>query len=242
MIYFQSKLLAAEGWPDGNLLGAASDAKRMRLSLRLAAVVLAILAAAVGPSLAVDATTISPKGLWLARQLDAMGVESKWIAGTHINWETGEPDGSSEVLPGHHTHCSAFVASAAETLGVYILRPPEHGQVLLANAQSEWLADAGADKGWRRITNALEAQSLANTGVLVVASYHAHRDNKPGHIAIVRPSVVTAETIAAVGPTLIQAGSVNSSAIAAKQGFAGHIHAWRDNEIDYYAHDIAGPP
>jgi hypothetical protein len=213
----------------------------MTSSIR-AFVLAATLLAAPALSFAANTTVVSPKGLWLARQLDAMGVESKWIAGTHINWETGEPDGSSEILPGHHTHCSAFVASAAKTLGVYILRPPEHGQVLLANAQSEWLADAGADKGWRPVTNALEAQSLANSGVLVVASYHAHRDNKPGHIAIVRPSVVSPDDIAAVGPTLIQAGSVNSSAIAAKQGFAGHIYAWRDNEIDYYAHDIAGPP
>ena len=206
------------------------------------ALAVAILAATIGVGRADDTSVVSPKGLWLAGQLDALGVEGKWIAGTHIDWETGLPDGSPERMPGHHTHCSAFVASAAKTLGVYILRPPEHGQVLLANAQNEWLTGEGADKGWRRIASALEAQALANSGVLVVASYHSHRDNTPGHIAIVRPSVVTAETIAAVGPTLIQAGSVNSSAIPAKQGFAGHIHAWRGNEIEYYAHDIAGGP
>jgi hypothetical protein len=202
----------------------------------------AILAATIGVGRADDTAVISPKGLWLAAQLDALSVESKWIAGAHIDWETGLPNGRPETRPGRHTHCSAFVASAAKTLGVYILRPPEHGQVLLANAQNEWLAGAGADQGWRPVTSALEAQSLANSGVLVVASYHAHRDDKPGHIAIVRPSVVTAEDIAAGGPTLIQAGSLNSAAIPAKQGFAGHIHAWRDNEIAYYAHDIAGPP
>ena len=38
---------------------------------------------------------------------------------------------------------------------------------------------------------------------------------------------------------VIQAGSVNSASIPAKDGFAGHIHAWRDNEIDYYAHAVA---
>jgi hypothetical protein len=211
-------------------------------SIRPLAIAAAILLSTIGVAHADDTTVVSPKGQWLAARLDAMGVESKWIAGTHIDWETGAPDGSPERMPGHHTHCSAFVASAAKSLAVYILRPPEHGQVLLANAQSEWLAGEGADKGWRPIASALEAQALANSGALVVASYHSHRDNTPGHIAIVRPSVVTAETIAAVGPTLIQAGSVNSSAIPAKQGFAGHIHAWRDNEIDYYAHDIAGPP
>jgi hypothetical protein len=201
-------------------------------------VLAATLLAAPALSFAADTSAISPKGVWLAARLDALGVEGKWIAGTHIDWETGLPDGSPERMPGNHTHCSAFVASAAKTLGVYILRPPQHGQVLLANAQNEWLADAGADQGWRRVANALEAQGLANSGVLVAASYHNHRDDKPGHIAIVRPSVVSPDDIAAVGPTLIQAGRVNSAAIPARQGFAGHIHAWRDNEIAYYAHDI----
>ena len=168
-----------------------------------------------------------------------MGVESKWIAGAHIDWETGLPDGRPERMPGRHTHCSAFVAAFAKKLGIYILRPPEHGQVLLANAQNEWLAGDGAAAGWRPVSSALEAQALANAGVLVVASYHNHRDDKPGHIAIVRPAATTPEAIAAVGPMVIQAGAVNSASIPAKDGFAGHIHAWRDNEIDYYAHDIA---
>jgi hypothetical protein len=203
-------------------------------------VLAAALLAAPALGFASDALTISPQGEKLAQALDSMGVETKWIAGTHIDWETGLPDGSPETLPGNHTHCSAFVASAAKMLGVYILRPPRHGQVLLANAQNEWLAGAGADKGWRPVASALQAQSLANSGVLVVASYHSHRDNTPGHIAIIRPSVVTPEDIAAAGPTLIQAARVNSSAIPAKQGFAGHIHAWRDDEIVYYAHDIVG--
>jgi hypothetical protein len=187
---------------------------------------------------AADTTVVSPKGLWLAGRLDSMGVEGKWIAGAHIDWETGMPDGRPERLPGKHTHCSAFVASVAKTLRVYILRPPEHGQILLANAQNEWLAREGAARGWRKISSALEAQALANSGVLVVASYHNHRDDKPGHIAIVRPSAVTPAEIESVGPTLIQAGSVNSAAISAREGFAGHVHAWRDGEIDYYAHEV----
>ena len=61
-----------------------------------------------------------------------MGVESKWIAGEHVYWDTGLPTGVPETSPGKHTHCSAFVAAAAKNLGVYILRPPEHGQKLLA--------------------------------------------------------------------------------------------------------------
>jgi hypothetical protein len=199
----------------------------------------AALVAAPAIGFAADVTTVSPQGQKLAQALDSMGVEGKWIAGAHIDWETGLPDGRPERMPGRHTHCSAFVAAFAKRLGIYILRPPEHGQVLLANAQNEWLAGEGAAQGWRPISSALEAQTLANAGVLVVASYHNHRDDKPGHIAIVRPAATNPEAIAAVGPMVIQAGTVNSASIPAKDGFAGHIRAWRDNEIDYYAHAVA---
>jgi hypothetical protein len=211
-------------------------------ALRRFPLALTLLLATLAGAFAADATVVSPKGLRLANALDAMGVEGKWIAGAHIDWETGLPDGRPERMPGRHTHCSAFVASAAKSLGVYILRPPEHGQVLLANAQNEWLAGEGAAQGWRPVSGALEAQTLANSGVLVVASYHSRRDEAPGHIAIVRPTAVTPAEIEAVGPTLIQAGTVNSAAIAAKDGFAGHVRAWRDNAIAYFAHDLAGAP
>jgi hypothetical protein len=59
------------------------------------------------------------------------------------------------------------------------LRPPEHGQKLLANAQSEWLAEEGAARGWVRLADADQAQAAANRGLLVVASYHNHHDDRP---------------------------------------------------------------
>jgi hypothetical protein len=184
---------------------------------------------------------VSAKGLWLARQLDAMGVETKWIAGRHIDWRTGEPDGRPERSHGRHTHCSAFVAAFAKQVGVYILRPPEHGQVLLANAQNEWLAQEGAEAGWRRLRGAVEAQTRANAGEIVVASYHNHNDDKPGHIAIVKPAALSLPEIEADGPMSIQAGTVNSAAIRVRFGFSGHVHAWNDDEIDYYAHAVSAP-
>jgi hypothetical protein len=208
----------------------------MKSALGIVAASVMLLAAVV------DSQAATLKGQWLARQLDQMGVETKWIAGTRVDWDTGLPDGRSETLPGRHTHCSAFVASAAKKLGVYILRPPEHGQVLLANAQNEWLAAEGANDGWRAVDGPLEAQRLANLGVLVVASYHSHRDDRPGHIAIVRPGEKSAQEIAAEGPDVIQAATVNAASISVKAGFAGHVHAWNDNEIDYYAHEIPTGP
>jgi len=181
---------------------------------------------------------VTPQAQQIFREIDAMGVESKWIAGEHVYWETGLPTGVPETSPGKHTHCSAFVAAAAKNLGVYILRPPEHGQKLLANAQNEWLAEEGAARGWVKLANAGEAQAAANRGLLVVASYHNHHDDRPGHIAIVRPGNKTTEQIAAEGPDVIQAGSVNKTSISIRDGFAGHPAAWRDHEIVYYAHEV----
>ena len=67
--------------------------------------------------------------------------------------------------------------------------------MLLANAQNEWLGSEGAAQGWRHLKDGQEAEDEANHGELVVASYHNHHDNKPGHIAIVRPSAKSAEAI-----------------------------------------------
>jgi hypothetical protein len=199
---------------------------------------IASLAASLGaahPALAADVT---PAGQKLTKFYDSLNVEAHWIAGIHVDWQTGDPDGSPENLPGRHTHCSAFVASAAQKLGVYILRPPEHGQALLANAQSEWLAGRGSGAGWRPLKDAAEAQSAANRGLLVVASYHNHRDNKPGHIAIVRPGAKSAEELISEGPDVIQAGAQNYAKISLVGGFAGHPHAWEDQEVQFYAHAL----
>ena len=143
-----------------------------------------------------------------------------------------------ETLRGRHTHCSEFVAAATEKLGVYILRPPEHSVVLLANAQNEWLAEEGRAEGWRRLDGPAEAQDAANRGLLVVASYHNQDSDKSGHIAIVRPGEKSAEEIRAEGPDVIEAATVNETSISVKAGFAGHIYAWKDNEIEYYAHAV----
>jgi hypothetical protein len=184
------------------------------------------------------ADPVTPKALRIERGLESMGVETKWIAGAHIDWATGLPDGRPETHDGRHTHCSAFVAAAADKLGVHILRPPEHGQILLANAQNEWLATDGAREGWRPVSGPAEAEAFANKGYLVVASYRSHNDEKPGHIAIVLPGDKSAAEIAAEGPDVIQAGTVNSASISLRAGFAGHRHAWADQEIRFYAHEV----
>jgi len=185
-----------------------------------------------------NAAAISSDGIKLERVLDESQVESRWPAGVHVSWETGLPDGKAEHGTGKHTHCSAFVASVAKQLGVYILRPPEHGPILLANAQYEWLAGAGADQGWGPIASAEQAQQLANRGTLVVATYRNHHDDKPGHIAIVRPSTKTSAQIEREGPQITQAGGTNYFSTSLMRGFAGHPSAWEHHEVRYYAHAV----
>jgi len=175
---------------------------------------------------------ITPAGDKLASTLDSMEVESLWLAHEHVNWETGEPDrGANDEGPGNHTHCSAFAAAAAKKLGVYLLRPPEHGQVLLSNAQAKWLADdAGRQAGWRSVPDMRQAQRLANQGQLVVVLYQ-----NPGHIAIVRPSEKSAQALDENGPELIQAGEHNHKKINVRVGFENHPGAWPDG-VRYYMH------
>jgi hypothetical protein len=186
----------------------------------------------------VMAGEITPAAQRVFATIDAMNVEQRWPAGEHVSWENGVPDGKPEHSAGKHTHCSAFVAAAAKRLGIYILRPPEHGQILLANAQYDWLASEGAQKGWQPVRDAVEAQAQANRGYLVVASYKNHHDDKPGHIAIVRPSEKSVAAIRAEGPEITQAGGTNYRDTNLQRGFSGHSAAWGNHEVRFYAHEV----
>jgi hypothetical protein len=182
---------------------------------------------------------ISDAGERLSARLDSMHVESLWLAGEHVNWETGEPDRSAGYKgPADHTHCSAFAAAAAKRLGVYLLRPPDHGQLLLANAQAEWLqSDKGREAGWSAVSDMQDAQRLANEGQLVLAVYSNPDRHVPGHVAIVRPSRRSLETLENDGPELTQAGKRNYNRVNARVGFANHPSAFPDR-IRYYTHAI----
>ncbi len=188
------------------------------------------------------AASITPQGMRLAAAIDALDVEHRWPAGLHVHWETGITDGKPELSAGKHTHCSAFVAAAAKKLGIYVLRPPEHPQILLANAQYDWLASAGAKQGWKALGTDLEAQQYANRGFLVLATYKNHHDDKPGHIAIVRPSDKSEAAIRSEGPQVTQAGGTNYTSTSLMRGFAGHPAAWERHEVRYYAHAVEVAP
>jgi hypothetical protein len=172
-----------------------------------------------------------------------LDVEHLWIAGSHVNWETGEAD-KPDATSGNHTHCSAFVAAACKRLNTYILRPPEHKQQLLANAQYDWLATREAQSnGWRLLTGNnqyVQAQQLANEGKLVVAVCKNPDETKPGHTALVMPSHCRMDNVMEDGPFLIMAGTHNFNKIAMKNGFKSHITEWPSNGIALYYN--ANPP
>ena len=186
------------------------------------------------------AAPLTNEGARVAEVIDALHVEAHWPAGQHINWETGIPDGRPVTTQGKHTHCSAFVASAAEHLGVYILRPPEHGQTLLANAQWDWLDSAAAAvQGWHPVRDGVEAQEKANQGELVVVVYKNHNPEKPGHIAIVRPSDKSETALLNEGPQITQAGGTNYRSATLREGFKSHPGAWSNGEIRFFAHAVS---
>jgi hypothetical protein len=184
---------------------------------------------------------VTPDGTKLAHFLDASDVMQRWLAGWHVDWRTGQADRPEPGGPEAKTHCSAFVAAMAERVGIYVLRPPEHPQNLLANAQMRWLRDRGAEQGWRVLASYVEAQKSANSGELVLEAYENPNPHKPGHIAIVRPSEMTRAELDRDGPQETQAGERNALSIATAEGFRHHRNAWLpggDGSIRYYAHAV----
>ena len=220
-------------------LRAAPSRRRLLLAPLVAALPAATL---LSPLLAAPAAAqaccgpITPAGEQLRRRLDASNVEHLWLPYKHVNWETGATVDDPLARPAA-THCSAFVASFAKQLGVYILRPPEHSDILLANAQMRWLSDDGAAQGWRRLPDAAAAQASANQGNLVVAVYENVDRHKAGHIAFVRPGTPSAARLAEEGPDVTQAGAVNAIAIPLKRAFSHHAGAWPD-DIRYFEHAV----
>ena len=177
----------------------------------------------------------------LAVFLDHLQVESRWPAGVHVDWETGLPDGKTENFEGKHTHCSAFVASAAKQIGVYILRPPSTARPCSPMRSSTGFQARVRSRGWAPVADGYQAQRAANRGFLVVATYKNHDAAKPGHIAIVRPTSRTRDDILSAGPEIIMAGVQNYQATTVKHGFANHPTAFANDEIRYYQHDVTWP-
>lgn len=182
---------------------------------------------------------VPPEELW--KRLEAMEVDKFWLPGAIVDWKTGLPTGQAiKDAKSKHTHCSQFVAAATERVGVYVLRPPEHGVVLLANAQYDWLgSDAGKKAGWVVLKDGAAAQAAANDGRLVLASVKNPDATKSGHIAIVRPGAKDVELLAKEGPDVMQAGGTNALRTSLRKGFGNHSKEY--DLIAFYAHGVDLP-
>lgn len=182
---------------------------------------------------------ITTEGKKILSVLDNSNVEHLWLNHEYVNWETGEQESSGDDLGhGNHSHCSAFAAAIGERLGVYMLRPPEHSQILLASAQTKWFGSPeGKEAGWRSVGDAMSAQQLANEGFLVVISYESPNPDKPGHIVIVRPSLISLANLQMNGPKITQAGAENILEGSASDAFTNHPGAW-PNGVEYFAHNV----
>lgn len=179
---------------------------------------------------------ITPPGHQLSAVLDSMDVEAHWPAHEHVKWDTGEPDRGGEYEGPGHTHCSAFAAAVADKLGIYVLRPPQHPQKLLANAQADWLGSSeGREKGWAPVRDGHEAQRLANEGNLVLAAFANPNPKKPGHVAVVRPSEKSMDALRRDGPQITQAGTRNYQSTSVRIGFEHHPGAF-PHGVRYYVH------
>jgi hypothetical protein len=214
----------------------------MTLDRRHFLIAAALLAAAPLPALAAPCCgPVTPSGAKLAAFLDGSGVDRLWLPGAKVNWETGVTVSVWEDDK-PHTHCSAFVASAAKRLGIYVLRPPEHSAVLLANAQMGWLrSQAATSAGWRPLRDVVEAQRRANAGELVLAAFENPDADHPGHIAIIRPSSIDEAALMTDGPFVTQAGGHNALSVPLARGFANHRTAWLGNgsgDVRFFAHIV----
>jgi hypothetical protein len=189
-----------------------------------------------------DEATVSPAGQRWIQVLDRTDVAHHWLPGLHVDWRSEEPDGQVERHPDHATHCSGFVASLAEHLRIPLLRPPEHPDDQLANAQYDWLVTSGQANGWVPVATPLEAQQRANRGEWVLAVYRAQKEGHHGHIAVVRPGVRSAAEIDAGGPLITQAGHRNLPNATLAQGFDQHPQAWGSaRAVRFFAHPLAIP-
>ena len=177
--------------------------------------------------------------LW--KRLEGMEVDKLWLPGAIVDWKTGLPTGQPiKDAKSKHTHCSQFVAAVADRLAIPLLRPPEHGVVLLANAQFDWLAsDVGKKAGWVRLIDGAAAQAVANDGRLVLASLKNPDPTKSGHIAIVRPGNKDADLLAKDGPDIMQAGGTNALRTTLRRGFGNHKKEY--DQIAFYAHVVDLP-
>jgi hypothetical protein len=184
-----------------------------------------------------NAATAYSQAAMLSAFLDSLQVDDYWLVGYSVNWFTGAAGGSGPNMTlGTDSHCSAFAAAVADLLGIYILRQPDASDINVANNQADWLPTNTA--GWFPIGSMTEAQHLANTGTLAVASYF--NPDGSGHIAVLRGSNRTDASVNTFGPEECQSGDYNYADTNVMTGFSEHPGSFPSN-IYYYGHTVTYP-
>jgi len=132
------------------------------------------------------------------------------------------------------TYCNIFVWDVTRSMGAEIPHWVDangdsvdvgRGRELDANESIRWLERHGQSHGWS-VVSAEKAQSLANQGYPVVATFYNPDTEGIGHVAMVRPS----EFFTQYGPAIAQAGASNFNVGSVKQGFG-------DRNVVYYYHE-----
>ena len=195
-----------------------------------------------------------PGGPRLAAFLDGLPVLTRWRSGYHIVWQTGQQNVFQSGGPAAETHCSAFAAAVGLMLDIYVLRPPDHGQEFLADAQADWLRGVGTtpgptaeDSGWLPLGTGSDggvpaAAAAAGAGQLVLAIYHAPPvtdpngtvEQKSGHVCIVRPQPPGWQE--ATPLNVMSVGEESWTSVSIKVAFQDHPAAW-PARVYFYAHD-----
>jgi hypothetical protein len=114
------------------------------------------------------------------------------------------------------TFCNLFAQDVAEALGATL---PRHTR---ANELARWLAELGPANHWVHVSESV-AQMHADAGGLAVAVWANPQPAKPGHIAVLVPS------LGEEGTWLAQAGATNFTRGTVSAGFGPFVPA-------FYAH------
>lgn len=98
------------------------------------------------------------------------------------------PYGSGKFTPEDgQTDCNGFVNMVAEKMGYKEFKPEGRKWPMIANEICDKMK---IDSKWRK-TNGNSAQFYANHGYLVIAGWRNPNYEKSGHVAIVRPGILT---------------------------------------------------
>ncbi len=218
----------------------ASDSTE-RLAYRLARVAVAVglaLASAVARG---QTAEVTHRGHALSQVLDAMNVERLWLPGRDVDWKTGAPREAAAAAGRPRTHSADFFVAACRRLGIDIPRPTVPSEANAANTLCDWLRAEGLTHGWKTVKGPVEAQEGANAGAVIIATFKSADPDRDGHVAIVRPSTKSEQSVREEGPQVTQAGPENFRSASLKTGLRQFAGAWPAG-VRYFAHNRAVAP